>query len=167
MKKILKIAIIALVLGSINPVSAQVNNRNSGTAQTADIKPLKGTFRISDSESYTIAEIDLYDKTIDGYPSLEWDEASCSCVNVEGDEPVKVYGMIEERIPGITTSYYIIYVDSAESPEPNIWIHNSMWGSDTKPVRVSVDYDASKQTITLNDWEGGTYFSDVTLKRVK
>lgn len=179
MGKLLKIVVVILVLGCINTVSAQVKGRKTGTTRTTkttrpaarptvNVKPLKGKFRVAEPDgSYTIAEIDLYAKTIDGYPAIEWDDASSEYVNVKGDGPVKVYGYIEVRIPGITDTYYIVGVDSAESPEPNMLIHGDKWNADMIPVRVAVDYDVRKQTITLTDWMGGDYFNNVTLKRVK
>lgn len=145
---------------------AKTTHRVSKPAAAA--KPLLGTFRVSSPDgSYTVAEINLYEKTIDGCPAVEWDEAAGEFVKVEGDGPVKVYGYIENRIPGITDGYYIIGVDSVESPSPNIWIFGDRWSSEDDPIRVAVDYDARKRTITLNDWDGGSFFENVTLKRVK
>lgn len=145
---------------------AKTTHRVSKPAAAA--KPLLGTFRVSSPDgSYTVAEINLYEKTIDGFPAVEWNEATGELNEVKGDDPVKVYGYIENRIPGITDTYYIINVESAEGPEPNIWIIGDKWNAEMDPIRVAVDYDSKKGTITLGDWVGGDYFDNVTLKRVK
>lgn len=116
-------------------------------------------------KSSIIANIDFDGKTIPGQSGAYYDENQME-VMVNNDDPSSVmcYGTIEIANERGVEGYDIVFLEGIDSPEPNIWVVS--WEMpDLGSVRVGVDYDSSKKTITLNDWEGGDYFNDVTLKR--
>lgn len=109
--------------------------------------PFKGVFEKETPNASYEANINLYEKTIDG----------------EGENTGLCYGTITITNQRGIDGYDIVGADSLESPEPNLWIVPWQF-SDMDPIRVSIDYDVSKQTITLNAWEDG-YIDNLTLKK--
>lgn len=120
----------------------------SMSAMAQNFDPYKGIFVKETPNAYYEANIDLRNKTIQG----------------EGEETGLCYGTITITNAGGEDGYDIVNIDSLDSGEPNIWIVPWMF-SDFDPIRVSLDYDAKTQTITLNDWEGGSYIDNLTLKK--
>lgn len=110
--------------------------------------PFKGVFEKETPKAFYEANINLYEKIIDG----------------ERENTGLCYGTITITNQRGVDGYDIVGVDSLESPEPNLWIVPWMF-SDSDPIRVSIDYDVAKQTITLNDWEDGLYINNLTLKK--
>lgn len=153
-------ALVATTLLAATACGASSGNQNESEG------PLKGEFQFASDDGYTIyADLNLYEKTIDGYPRIFWDEEKLTYAVNDSDTPIKVYGFIESRIPGIVDGFYVINVDSMDSPEPNIWIFGDKWGESESPVRVGYYYNAENETLTLFDWEGGIYFNNATLKK--
>ena len=118
----------------------------SSMAQKFD--PYKGTFVKETPNAYFEANINLYEKTIEG----------------SGDGTGLCYGTIIITNQRGEDGFDIVNTDSLDSPEPNIWVVPYIF-PDMDPIRVSLDYDINNQTITLNDWEGGVFINDLTLKK--
>lgn len=117
-------------------------------AMAQKFDPFKGVFEKDTPNAFYEANINLYEKTIEG----------------EGENTGLCYGTITITNQRGVDGYDIVDADSLESPEPNLWI--VPWQvPDLDPIRVSIDYDVAKQTITLNDWEGGEYIDNLTLKK--
>lgn len=136
MKNLFKLILFCLLLGCSFPAMAQ------------KFDPYKGEF-VKEAPNYTYeANINLREKTIRG----------------EGEDTGLCYGTLTLYNQRGVFGYDIIEVDSLESPEPNLWI-KSWQLPEAGLIRVSIDYDATKRTITLNDWEGGAYIKDLTLKK--
>lgn len=110
--------------------------------------PYKGMFVKETSKAIFEANIDLRNKNIEG----------------EGEGTGLCYGTITITNARGIDGFDIVGADSLDGGEPNIWVVPWMF-PDFDPIRVSLDYDAKSKTITLNDWEGGSYFNNLTLKK--
>ena len=121
-------------------------------------KPLKGKF-VKETEKFVIeANINLYEKATDSESGFYYDETTYQLIEGEG----KCYGTIEISNERGVTGYDIVYIDSVNSPEPNIYVVSWSY-PETGQIRVGIDYNDN--TITLSDWEGGIYFNNLTLSR--
>lgn len=121
-------------------------------------KPLKGKF-VKETDTFVIeANFNLYEKTVNGESGFYYDETENQLVAGEG----KCYGTIEITNERGVTGYDIVGIDSVDSPEPNIYVVS--WSfPENGQIRVGINY--YDQTIILNDWEGGIYFNNLTLKK--
>lgn len=117
----------------------------SVTAQKFD--PFKGSFYKEAATWSIVAEFDLRNKKIEGQA-----EGTGLC-----------YGIIEIGNARGVNGYDIVGVDSLDGGEPNITVVSWMF-PEMGPIRVGLDYDAKNRTITLNDWNGGSHFDNITLK---
>lgn len=146
MKKILLFGAIALLTLPV-----------CGAGATSE-RPLKGKF-VKETEKFVIeANINLYEKATDSESGFYYDETTYQLIEGEG----KCYGTIEIFNARGITGYDIVYIDSVDSPEPNIYVVS--WSfPEAGQIRVGIYYNDN--TITLSDWEGGIYFNNLTLSR--
>lgn len=165
MKNFIIWVIVAVMGGCAVNVSAQAK-KSGATKPVVATKPYKGEFQsASTAGAYVYGNINLYEPDIEGTPAMMWDSAIGALAACEG--PVGTYGIIENREPGASQTYYIVKVESLDTLAPAIWLYGKGWPAGNEPVIVGINSAHNGGTITMSDWMGGDYFDNVRLTRKK